>query len=168
MGSLTAEPRWELQTHLFDRRPVFQDVDLLQHVHDIRACNGVKEARSLLEEAGDGPGPGTPASGGVVPWTGAGGRGQSSASTSYHGHHLFHPVHEEGALSPNPTTVRLPSPRLRSEGQGPSHPLRDLPLDPLSPHRAPFPTYEGLYSLPPRNNPPSVSQPPPGTIQLCP
>lgn len=47
-GSLQSRPgawgRALHETHLFDSGPVLQDVDLLQHVHDVRACNRVKEA----------------------------------------------------------------------------------------------------------------------------
>ena len=45
VGTHTPIPllRWGAElaawTHLFDGCPVLQDVDLLQHVHDIRACN---------------------------------------------------------------------------------------------------------------------------------
>lgn len=33
------------QTHLFDSGPVLQDVDLLQHVHDVRACDVCQGSR---------------------------------------------------------------------------------------------------------------------------
>lgn len=37
--------------HLFDGRPVLQDVDLLKHVHDVWACDGCQG--SPVEAAGD-------------------------------------------------------------------------------------------------------------------
>lgn len=42
-------------THLFDGRPVFQDVDLLQHVHNVWTYTRVKEAGPLQEECSKAP-----------------------------------------------------------------------------------------------------------------